>query len=187
MRATRSRESNRVDEAPRRPPTSLHHPFGGRIPNVGSSSNSGMRASRRLAPLSEASQTNQGITDSTDQTNSTDRSLTQTPPLPHEPGRILFNDLGMLEALEGLRNAMGVPSSKTSSGLVGHGARQTARPVGQKAFRNSAMNPKSNASAPVGLCCLNVNGESATTPGQKNHHSSLTASQSVRAGAHRVE
>ena len=68
----------------------------GRIPNVGFSSNSGMRASRRLAPLSEASQTNQGITDSTDQTDSTDRSLTPTLPLRHEPGQIFLNDLRML-------------------------------------------------------------------------------------------
>jgi len=41
-----------------------------------------MRGSRRVAPLSECSQKNQGITDSTDQTNSTDRSLTQTPDSP---------------------------------------------------------------------------------------------------------
>ena len=44
---------------------------------------------------------------------------------PHEPGRILFNDLGMLLELEGIPNAMGVLLSKTSSRLVGHGALPT--------------------------------------------------------------
>jgi len=97
MRATRSRESNRLDESAAAC-TDVRSiiPLAGRIPHVGSSSNSGMRASRRLAPLSEASQTNQGITDFTDQTDSTDRCLTPTLPLRHEPGQILLNDLRML-------------------------------------------------------------------------------------------
>ena len=79
--------------------------------------------SRRVAPPSECSQKNQGITDSTDQTNSTDRSL--TPPLRTSPDESCSATLGCFWHAKGYANAMGVLLSKTSSRLVAHGAPPT--------------------------------------------------------------